>query len=97
VAPVPSFTGATYANGLVTLTGTSEAGSEVWVYEGESRIGTAIAGSNGTWSMTGIGEAGVVHNYGAIAWDPAGNLGHSANYTADATVELVGVTLPAHA
>jgi hypothetical protein len=91
-APVPSFTGATYSNGLVTLTGTSEAGSEVWVYEGESRIGTAIAGSDGTWSMTGTGDASSVHNYGAVAWDAAGNFGQSGNYTADATVPLVGIT-----
>jgi hypothetical protein len=91
VAPVPNFTEATYSNGHVTLTGTSEAGSEVWVYEGENRIGTAIAGSDGTWSMTGIGDAGTVHNYGAVAWDQAGNLGQSGNYTADATVQLVGI------
>ena len=90
-APVPDFTGATYSAGLVTLTGTSEPGSEVWVFEGETKVGAAITGADGTWAMTGIGDAGAQHTYGAVAWDPAGNFGQSDSYAVDPTVVLVGV------
>lgn len=86
----------------MTLTGTSEAGSEVWVYGGETRIGTAIADADGTWAIAGAGDANAIHSYGAIAWDQARNFGESpSNYSApapsqdsgaEATVELVGIT-----
>lgn len=95
-APVPDFTGAHFANGTVTLTGTSEPGSTVWVYEHANRVGTAIAAADGTWVVVGAADAGVSHTYGAVAWDQAGNLGSgSSGPMAPAqdgtTIEIVGV------
>jgi nucleoid-associated protein YgaU len=77
-APVPAITGAAFAGGRVTLTGTSEAASTVSVYEGLTLIGTAIAGSDGKWTMTGAGDGAAPHWYGAVATDLAGNVGNTA-------------------
>ena len=54
---VPAITRATFAKGKVTLTGTSEPGSSIAVYEGYTMVGSATAGSDGTWTLTGAGDA----------------------------------------
>ena len=77
-APIPDFTGASFADGTVTLAGTSEPGSTVWIYERENRVGTAIAAADGTWLVVGAADANASHTYGAVAWDQAGNQGSSS-------------------
>jgi hypothetical protein len=74
---VPAVTRATFAKGKVTLTGTSEPGSSITVYEGRTMVGSATAGSDGTWTLTGAGDANAFHAYGVVAWDTAGRATHS--------------------
>jgi Ca2+-binding RTX toxin-like protein len=78
-APIPAFTGDVLTNGQVTLTGTTgEANDTISLYDGNTWIGFATTGSNGTWSFTGSAPSSVVHSYGANATDLAGNEGHGA-------------------
>ncbi len=60
--PVPSFADASQANGKATLTGTSEAGSTLSIYDGNTWMGFATTGSDGTWSFTRQGRG----KYGAF-------------------------------
>lgn len=93
-APVPLITGASFANGKVTLAGTSEAGSAVSVYEGWTLVGIATAGSDGKWTMTGTGDGTASHWYGAVATDLAGNVGHtSSDYATTPSAPAVTVKL----
>ena len=79
MATIPAVTQATFNNGKVTLTGTSEAGSDVAVYEGFTMVGSATTGSDGTWTLTGIADANAPHAYGVVAWDSSGNAIHAAS------------------
>jgi len=84
--PIPTFTGAAFANGDVTLTGTSEADSTVSVYEGLTLVGRAVADSHGNWTITGAGDANATHIYGAVATDLDGNTGESdGDYSPNST------------
>ncbi|WP_224981934.1 Ig-like domain-containing protein [Geomonas agri] len=57
-----------------TLVGTSEPGSTVTIYEGTTVIGSAIADSNGHWTMTpGTSLPDGAHTFTAVATDAAGN------------------------
>jgi hypothetical protein len=69
----PIFTGAAYADGQVTLTGTAEAGSTLEIYDYWTWLGYATAGSDGRFSFTALDPAGAEHAYGAITRDLAGN------------------------
>lgn len=73
MAQTPAFTGATYAYGQVTLSGTAEAGSTLSIYDGYEWLGFATAGIDGKFTFTGSGWAEDEHAYGAIATDIAGN------------------------
>ncbi|MCC6779372.1 MAG: M10 family metallopeptidase C-terminal domain-containing protein [Hyphomicrobiales bacterium] len=55
------------------LSGTSEAGSTVKIYDGGVLAGSVIADASGAWSFGGI--SGVRHNYTAVATDVADNTG----------------------
>jgi hypothetical protein len=57
----------------VTVTGTSEIGSTVRVYDGVASVGTTGAGAGGSWSMPLTGLADGTHSFTAIATDAAGN------------------------
>jgi hypothetical protein len=72
-ATVPVFASAVQASDRVTLAGTSEAGSTLSIYDGNSWLGFATAGNDGSWGFTGKGQANSVHSYGEIATDLAGN------------------------
>jgi len=69
----PVIAGVVQTSNQVTLSGTSEAGSQISIYDGNSWLGFAAAGADGNWSFTGKGLANTVHSYGGIATDLAGN------------------------
>ena len=71
-APAPVIGSGTIANGQVTLNGTSSAGDQIWIYDGNGWLGAATTGSAGTWSFTG--NAGSP-SYAVIGNDLAGNVG----------------------
>ena len=85
-APAPVITGGAYANGKVTLNGTSSAGDQISIYDGSTWLGFATTGSNGTWSFTGNAAPGQTHSYGINGTDLAGNMGRGTiNYVPGVT------------
>lgn len=76
----PVFTGATYAGGQVTLTGTAEDGSTIEIYDGWTWLGYASTGSDGRFSFTAWDPPDAEHAYGAIATDLAGNEGRTTSH-----------------
>ncbi|MCJ2011285.1 Ig-like domain-containing protein, partial [Methylobacterium sp. J-076] len=73
---VPTLTGQSGPVGtaMPTLTGTADAGTTVTVYDGGTAIGTAVAGTNGTFTLTpttGLMEG--ANTLTATATDAAGN------------------------
>jgi hypothetical protein len=56
------------------VTGTSEVGSTVTLYHGLSRLGTAITGTNGTWSISTGMLTDNTYQLTALATDTAGNV-----------------------
>lgn len=104
---VPNFTTATFSDGKVTLTGTSEAGSVVYVYEGLSWIGFSTTGADGKWTVTAAADPNAFHQYGAAAVDASGNIGESTgdvtflngpakNYTVTTTRDSPSITVQEH-
>src|SRR5262249_11110872 len=78
-APVPTVTAAVFANGKVTLTGTTGSASDaVWIYDGNNWLGGATSNAQGQWSFTANADAAAAHSYGLISTDLAGNTGRSA-------------------
>ena len=71
----------------MTLSGTSEAGSTVWIYDGANTtpLATVTAGSTGAWSFS-TRVTDTVHSFSAEAMDAAGNTGTSSG------VALLGST-----
>ncbi len=62
-----------------TISGTAEAEAIVKVFEGNTQIGTATAGSNGSWSFVpGTALTDGTHKISAKATDAAGNTGASS-------------------
>ncbi|HYR67849.1 MAG TPA: Ig-like domain-containing protein [Reyranella sp.] len=79
-APVPVFTGGVQANGQMTLTGTTGGANDtVSIYDGNSWLGFATTGSDGSFSFTAKAPSNTVHSYGANATDLAGSEGHGSN------------------
>lgn len=64
----------TNTTGTVVLSGTSEPGATVYVYDGSTDVGqtTASANSSATWSLTLTGVANGAHVYGAFASNSSG-------------------------
>ena len=58
---------------VLTLSGTGEAKSTVLVYDGTTLLGTALVGTNGTWSLQTGTLSGGVHKFTATDKDAAGN------------------------
>jgi hypothetical protein len=69
-------------NGATALSGTAEAHSTVSIYDGGTKIGTATAAADGTWSLHAIVSGKVVHSFTEISTDATGY-----------TVSSTGVTL----
>ena len=76
-APLPVFTGHSWADGMVTLEGsTGEAGSTVSFYDGWEWAGFATADAAGNFSFTVAADLAREHSFGINATDLAGNEGH---------------------
>ncbi len=58
-----------------SFVGTAEAGATVTLYNGTTKVGTGIAGADGTWSITASKLAAGVRSITVKATDIAGNLG----------------------
>ena len=70
------------------ITGTGTAGDTITLYDGETAVGSAMVGEDGTWSVTTTVLADGIHALSAVDTDPAGNVsGPSAtlNLTIDTT------------
>jgi Ca2+-binding RTX toxin-like protein len=67
-------------NSLTTLSGMSEAGSTVSVFDGTKALGTVKADSLGDWSLQ-ANISGGTHSFTETATDLAGNTGASAGVT----------------
>jgi extracellular elastinolytic metalloproteinase len=57
----------------VVMAGTAEAGSTVTLLEGQTSLGTTVAGGDGTWSRATTDLPDGTHALTALATDPAGN------------------------
>ncbi len=94
----PVFTGATWANGQLTVTGTTPApGSTVWIYDGSSWVGGVTSDATGKFTFTEAASSGSSHSFGAIAIDPAGVTTKTATtyqYTASTTTPTPTPTPP---
>ena len=81
----------TIANGGTTndstplLSGKAEAGSTVTVYEGTTVLGTAVADTDGNWSVATTTLTDATHTLTINVTDPAGNV--SSNASATLTVD----------
>ncbi|WP_232411073.1 Ig-like domain-containing protein [Methylophilus sp. 5] len=78
-----------------TLTGKAEAGSTVAIYDGATKIGTAVADKDGKWVFTPTTDITKgLHNYTVTATDNAGNTSvPSDNYAYTLNQSPVFVTL----
>jgi len=77
------------------LTGTGEAGSTITIYDGTTAIGTAVVGSNGSWSFTPSGNLNEgSHSFTVRATDAAGNVG-PASGAFTLTVDTTAPNAPA--
>jgi hypothetical protein len=75
----PIFTNALFANGQVTVTGSTGAANDtVSLYDGSTWIGIAKTDINGDFAFSETSLPTVVHSFGANATDLAGNEAHSA-------------------
>jgi hypothetical protein len=76
------------------ITGTAEAGTTVWLYDGATVLGSAIA-TGGNWSITATTLAEGPHTLTAKATDAAGNIGAASsglNVMIDTTKPTLTIT-----
>jgi len=95
----PIEAGGVTSNTTPILSGTAEPGSTVTILDGDTTLGTATAGSDGSWSFTTPALAEGGHTLTATVTDPAGNSGpasaplaFSVDVTAPAAVSGLVVT-----
>jgi hypothetical protein len=78
-----SDTGRSNSDGITadttpTVSGITEAGATVVLYDGTTAIGSAVADANGAWSINALARANGAHSLSYTATDAAGNVGASA-------------------
>jgi hypothetical protein len=73
----------------LTLTGTADANATVQVFDGTTEVGTVVADSNGTWSLTTAALKDGDHSFTAHVTDPSGQT--------SATSAALDVTIDTHA
>ncbi|MDR6306434.1 hypothetical protein GGQ85_004166 [Nitrobacter vulgaris] len=69
---------ASSSNNVVNLTGTGESKSTIDIFDGSSKIGTATAAADGSWSFTTSQLSTGQHTFTAKATDVAGNIGKTS-------------------
>ncbi|MBZ6410515.1 MAG: Ig-like domain-containing protein, partial [Kalamiella piersonii] len=69
----PIVSGGLTNSGAPVLSGSAEPGSTVTVSDGDTVLGSATAGTDGSWSYTPAGLADGSHSLTAVVTDPAGN------------------------
>ena len=83
---MPTFTSGSYANGQITLAGTTPVASEtVWIYDGNNWVGAVTSDASGKFTFSEAATSGSSHTFGAIATDSTGNQTKTAStfaYTA---------------
>ncbi|NEV00841.1 Ig-like domain-containing protein [Bradyrhizobium uaiense] len=84
--------GITNANQL-TLTGTSEAGSNILIFDGSTQIGSAAADVNGNWSFVTGALVDGTHAFTSKAVDAAGNVS-ATSAALNVTVDTVAPNAP---
>jgi autotransporter passenger strand-loop-strand repeat protein len=96
VAPAVGVTGVTLDTAnlpTVTVSGTTEAGLLVSVYDGATLVGTATASANGSWSLAGVTLVEGANNLTAKTTDAAGNAGTSTVFAAPTLVSTGAVSV----
>ncbi|WP_347291034.1 BapA/Bap/LapF family large adhesin [Kluyvera georgiana] len=68
------LTGATTKDSTPVISGRAEAGATINVYSGSTFIGTATAGSDGTWRVSPSSLPDATYTFTATATDAAGNV-----------------------
>ncbi|QQO32159.1 AIDA repeat-containing protein [Bradyrhizobium diazoefficiens] len=98
VAPAVGVTGVTLDTANLptfTVSGTTEAGLLVSVYDGATLVGTTTAGANGSWSLAGVTLVEGANNLTAKTTDAAGNAGTSTGFAAPTLVSTGAVSVTA--
>ena len=90
--PVP-IAGTVTNDPTPVLSGTAEAGGFVTVYDGDTALGSATVGSDGSWSFTAPALSEGDHSLTAVVTDAAGNAGPAS----EAVAITVDTTPPAGA
>ncbi|MBV7536929.1 DUF4347 domain-containing protein [Duganella sp. sic0402] len=83
-----------------TLTGSAEADSTVTIYDGATKLGTAMASASGVWNYTTAALSGASHSFTVTATDTAGNVSTASQaltITLDTTAPAIAsVDVPAN-
>lgn len=75
------------------LSGTAEAGSTVSIYDGTVLLGTATAGTDGSWTFTTEALSNRVHTFTVTVTDAAGNISApSASFAVNVQADLPPAT-----
>ncbi|UQD75602.1 AIDA repeat-containing protein [Bradyrhizobium japonicum] len=96
VAPAVGVTGVTLDTANLptfTVSGITEAGLLVSVYDGATLVGTTTAGANGSWSLAGLTLVEGANNLTAKTTDAAGNAGTSTVFAAPTLVSTGAVSV----
>lgn len=96
IAPAVGVTGVTLDTANLptfTVSGTTEAGLLVSVYDGATLVGTTTAGANGSWSLAGVTLVEGANNLTAKTADAAGNAGTSTVFAAPTLVSTGAVSV----
>ncbi|MET4206713.1 AIDA repeat-containing protein [Bradyrhizobium sp. LA2.1] len=96
VAPAVGVTGVTLDTANLPtfmVSGTTEAGLLVSVYDGATLVGTTTAGADGSWSLAGVTLVEGANNLTAKTTDAAGNAGTSTVFAAPTLVSTGAVSV----
>jgi autotransporter passenger strand-loop-strand repeat protein len=96
VAPAVGVTGVTLNTANLptfTVSGSTEAGLLVSVYDGATLVGTTTAGADGSWSLAGVTLVEGDNNLTARTADAAGNAGTSTVFAAPTLVSTGPVSV----
>jgi VCBS repeat-containing protein len=84
-SPVTIADGGITNDNTPAISGTAEANAIVRVYDGTTLVGSAVAGSNGAWSITTSTLTDATHTLNVTVTDAAGNI--SSNASVSLTVD----------